>query len=329
MTESNSLTDTAKTPKSKPPYFNIALILIVLVVFLCVVLGFSYARMQNVAGDNSQLQTQFNTLQQQIAEVKSNAQHTVSAQESQANKLASLQKSFSELQVNNTKNKRHWLIEESRYLVNMASYTLSFEKNIPDSITLLKLAEVNLSQLQDASSVNAAQVVLQDIKSLQQIKTVDFTKTYADLMTINDEVDRMPVIGSQFVAAKKAPTEMTQAPATWQQSLKFNLEKIKELIVVRHDDDAIMPVVDKERRDYLYQYLHLVLAQTGWALLQQQSTVFQGSLSTALQWTQRYFIVSDTKTQTVVKALQALQKMSWPKENPSIDQSIKVVNALQ
>ncbi|MFN3235223.1 MAG: uroporphyrinogen-III C-methyltransferase [Gammaproteobacteria bacterium] len=305
MTEENS-----KNPERKHSTSRfIIFIFIVLLLLICVVgyLGVAVWQIKETTADAktlSKVQSAFSDLQN---DVQSNADTL---------------KKISET-VNDGKNQ--WLMLDARYLVNLASYSLYFEKNTQMAEKLLQLSDKNLKSMHNAAILPVRNAINGNLAELKKTEPVDLEETYFKLNQLDTEIDKLPLMGTKLEKPKKTKSEERKS-SNWKTHVKNSWEKIRSMIIVHENDSGVNPIVTQNERRYVYENLHLLVRQAQWALLRQQNKIYQESLTKAASWTQQYFIANSEKTVAFVELLSKLQEVNLDQEAPDLNATIALID---
>ncbi len=90
---------------------------------------------------------------------------------------------------------------------------------------------------------------------------------------------------------------------------------LKKLVVVRHNEEEVQPLLSPLHQALLRDSIRLDLQQAQWALLQNNPKVYNLSLTHALQNIKRNFAENEQSTQALIKQLQDLQEEQWVRRN--------------
>ena len=100
---------------------------------------------------------------------------------------------------------------------------------------------------------------------------------------------------------------------------------LKEVVVVRHIEQPVAPLLPPQQQVYLTQNIQLQLSCAQWALLHQQQQVYQQCLAQANGWIAQYFVQSAPATQSVLAALTELRKVDAKPALPDLSQTLEQI----
>ncbi|BBI65179.1 hypothetical protein HSBAA_64850 [Vreelandella sulfidaeris] len=149
---------------------------------------------------------------------------------------------------------------------------------------------------------------------------VDRTGLYLALNAQQERISELRL--SQEIEEHAVTSGIEEPPTgTFQRQLARFGEELKDLVVVRHHDEALEALITPEQESYLRQSLRLVLEQSQLALLNEEPELYEASIDQALQLLNDYYDTSREETQSVITRLQELQQAQVKPELPDISGS--------
>jgi uroporphyrin-3 C-methyltransferase len=312
----------AEKRRSFPHRLTYSLIVIIAIV-LCIVAVRYLFKLQEMTYQKQQMHSMF------IAANKK--YHAAQEANSQLDKrLQVLEKSLGTVEQSRTQAMEKWKAIEAEYLVSMANDALYFNRNVPMAVSLLKQANADLANRKSVLALNTRKVLNADLLALKKVKLVDSTEVYLQLNTIASAIHQLPLMGSQYQKDSKENSAVKTSVVLhdWHYYWNQSIEKIKHLVVVRHNEQAVIPVISQEQRDFYYQFVLSKLSQAEWAIQHNDDKVFHASLNAATKWIRRYFIVTNKHTESVLDTLTALNKKVLEQRLPKLDQSLAAMSKL-
>ncbi len=226
-------------------------------------------------------------------------------------------------------NKDKWLAAEVRYLVRLADINLQFRQNVPQALTLLKLADQDIRDVIDPSFEELRKALAADIVDLQSVAPVDRTGIYMRLLALNSKVDQLPLMNKPAVAAESAqPRASTEELSWWRKGLQKSMDSLHSLVIVRYNASGKLPLVPPDQQAYLYQNWHTVLLHAMTALMQGETDIYRSSLQQAMVWVKEYSMTDTPIAKTFIEELNQLQSIDIQPATPKISRSLQAVDAL-
>ena len=142
-------------------------------------------------------------------------------------------------------------------------------------------------------------------------------------LALNAQQERISTLRlSQEIEEQAVTSSIEQPPTgTFQRQLARFGEELKDLVVVRHHDEALEALITPEQESYLRQSLRLVLEQTQLALLNEEKALYDASIDKALQLLNDYYDTTREETQSVIARLEELKQAEVKPELPDISAS--------
>jgi len=206
-----------------------------------------------------------------------------------------------------------WRFAEAKYLVQLANYHLTFTRDVTAALALLQTAEQRIASLNDPVLQPLRQMMANNIAALQAVPKVDLAGLLTRITALQIQVNTLPAIG--LPSAQQQPVDVAEEQAVLNQSplrkaIHDSWVTLQKIVVIRHQDQQISPLLSPEQQAYLHQNLQLILQQAQWAALRGQEDIYQSSLQQARKWVERYFAKNLPATQAFLVALAELQKVN-------------------
>lgn len=215
---------------------------------------------------------------------------------------------------------REWLHAEAAYLLRLASQRLQLERDVEGAIALLETADERLSEADNPALLSVRRSIASEIAILEGVPQVDRSGIYLALNAQQERLAQLPL--SRELEEIPARSGMEEAPSGgWQQQLSRFGEELKDLVVIRHHDQALESLISPEQESYLRQSVRLVLEQAQLALLKEEQDLYEASLDKALTLIDGYYATEREEVQAVIDRLEALEKEAIRPELPDISGS--------
>jgi len=245
-----------------------------------------------------------------------------------------LTKSIQQVTAKQSTSRKDWLLAEVEYLLRLANQRVLMENTADGALTLLKSADKILQETDDVSIYEVRKALAEDIASLEAVPNVDVEGVFLKLSALNGQVKNLRLI--PLSEQHKLPELIEEvAPEvvneSWTKDLKAGwskaADKLGNLVVIRHRDEPIEPLLSPEQTYYLQQNLNLMLEQAQLALLQRKQASYDASLEKAHNWISTYFEQKDATTQSLLKGISDLQSIQVTTEMPDISGSLRALKS--
>ncbi len=229
-----------------------------------------------------------------------------------------------------------WKIAAAHYLVQLASYNVDIQHNPQLAVKLLEAAKQQLAGLVGADVVHAAQAITNDIAALNAVPKVNLADILQRFIALETQISEMKLAQIDTATTTTKPTakpEQTQTTTQaksaidWRSGLQSTWRTLEKLVIVRHHQQPINPLLSPQQQFYLAQNLHLLLQQAQWAALNQQQAIYKQTIEQAEVLIKRYYAYKEPAAASV---LQELTKLGDIDVNPSLPTltSLKVIDRL-
>lgn len=220
-----------------------------------------------------------------------------------------------------------WLQAEAEYLLRLANHRLQLEGDLAGAKTLLASADERLTKADNPALFVVRQAIANELAELNSIDTLDQSGIYFKLSALEGQIDQLPL---PMAPENRSAFRQTQLEENQEQSVWQTLwNEAKTLVVVRHRDEKITPLLPPEESLYLRHNLRLTLQQAQIALLKEEQTLFRTLLQQASVWVETHFDQSAARTQNVVSTLKALAEQNIRQQRPDISGSLNLLRDLQ
>jgi len=279
-------------------------------------------------------------LQQAKDEVKAFHQHLMQEMHSQKtatadtelklkplqDKLAAQDSAIASLSNQIPKDDHAWKTAEIIYLVRMANLQLNVQHDIPNALFLLRQAQNHLNTLHDPALDNFQAALMKNISSLQSLPAIDKDTLITQLNNLRDEVPNLSILVSPKPNTSIIEQTSHETHKKWWHRAWNNIKaSLKQLVVVRHQDDEIPPLMSPEQQIYLQENLQLLIMQAQWALLNHDASLYQSTLKQAKSWVEKYYVQNSADTQQFLKMLAQLQGQNISPKVPDLSQMLSLV----
>ncbi len=323
---------------------KLAILALLLALIALLIIGYGYTLIQKihiqqreqVSGLQQQLSSSDNNnrqLQQQNGQILGELQQIRSAATQQKSNVDELQARLSKAMQQVSKlgidSRKDWLLAEVEYLLRLANQRVLMERNASGALSLLQSADQILKETDDVSIYPVRKALAQDIVGLEAVPIVDTEGIFLKLSAINSQVDNLrmlPVTDKHQLPdmlQQINPESMSQLNASWASAM----EKLGSLVIIRHRDEAVTPLLSPEQHYFLTQNLHLMLEQTQQSLLQGKQDAYSAGLKKSQQWIDTYFEASDATTQALLRSLNELSGVKISPVLPDISGSLRELKA--
>lgn len=221
---------------------------------------------------------------------------------------------------------RDWLHAEAAYLLRLANQRLQLEGDVDGAAALLRTADARLADADNPALTAVRREIANELAELDGVPRVDRTGLYLALNAQQERVAGLRL--SQEVEERAVTSGIEQPPTgTFQRQLARFGEELKDLVMIRHHDEAMETLVTPEQESYLRQSLRLIIEQAQLALLKEEQPLYEASIDKALELLNGYYDVEREATQSVIARLQELKQAEIEPELPDISASQQAMSS--
>ena len=228
-----------------------------------------------------QLQTTLSTLANQQQQLSNDLNSTNQLLQT---KQALLQKQLNALTKQVESNLSHeatqnqpWLVKKARYYLELAEINSHWSNNQETSIMLLQEADALLQKIPDERLYEVRQTIAHEIAELKSIPPVDIAGIMAKL-------DKAQATAAQLVfkPLMRSPSLQTTTDS-WHEHWQTSLNLLEKLVIVRHLKPGEAPILTPIYQTVLRERISMDLQEAQWAVLQNNSKVYQQSLKQVIK----------------------------------------------
>ncbi len=277
-----------------------------------------------------QAATDIQIVQQELIHLKKQtAQDLINAEQQSKQQLANMNESLQSALHEHLYQANDWLLLKARYYLELASINGAWNDDPATSLALLKNADALLATLHQDNLTDVRRAIAQEETAWTQITPIDMTGLLVKLAAIQTTLDTLkpetPLASSQF---KQQNPVISKQPSTWREHLQHSLQQLKNLVIIRHQDDLMTPLLTPAYVMVLRESIRLNLQETHWAMLEKNQTVYQLSITQAIENIKRIFGEKNQNTMALIDELSSLQAMKLTQEKPQTSQALTLLNKI-
>ncbi|MBX2809841.1 MAG: uroporphyrinogen-III C-methyltransferase [Cellvibrionaceae bacterium] len=233
-----------------------------------------------------------------------------------------------------------WLLAEARYLLRLANQRLLVDRSSEGALGLLATADNILSGIDNTEILTIRQAIAQESIALKLANTFDREGTYLTLVSLKQQIQSLPLV--PFIAAadnsKKAvdSDDHSLAPppeqSAWQglvtrinNSVDSAFATLGTFMKIRHHDQAPALLISEQQQLSIMNGLSLMFEQAQFALLHEETDIYQHSLQRILDDWQLYY-AHYNDYETLHAELRRLQDLNIVHTLPTINRSLSLLS---
>ncbi len=236
-----------------------------------------------------------------------------------------LEDSITVLQRQLGKTRGDWLLADAEYLLSVANQRLHLVGDVATTREALEAADQRLKESGDASVFKVREQIAKEIALLNNVVVPDIVGIYANIQHLQDAVEGLSVF------LPHAGKEPDKAPAASQDLSKQGHEILDQVakqlegyVVLRHTEQPVNAILTPEEAHFIKQQLKVRLEMIEIALVQQNDTLFTGSIADAKGWLKKNFSENQQTGQFIVE-LDKLSSVQLKSQYPDISASLSLL----
>ncbi|HED16918.1 MAG TPA: hypothetical protein ENI64_08935 [Gammaproteobacteria bacterium] len=184
------------------------------------------------------------------------------------------------------------LLHQALMLVRMAQAQLQVRHNVADAVRALQWAQQRMQAHNDSRITAVRSQLERDIQQLENLPQHNQLALAQQLASRIDTVDQLPLRIAVVQSLQSAATNDPQpAPeyTGWRSAIKVIWQELKQLVVIRHREQPIQPIMTVERKQILHDVLRLRLEALQVQLMRDALAAQNVARARALSWLRKWF----------------------------------------
>lgn len=312
--------------------------LLILVILALLAAGYaaytSWMLRQGVLNQEKSIQKELSTITAQHDELT----HQINAEANQSNSFEDQVKQLNQqvqlLLQKQTEQGNDWVLLKARYYLELAQIN-SYWSDTPDVISaLLSQAETLLSNLHDQRVMEVRKLLTEENARVRSMSKVDVMGLLSQLQAAQEASRHLQTAiipeglqNSQQVMNGQEEVE-NQTLKTWKGRFEHSLNLLKKLVIVRHVDEEVKPLITPAYTALLRENIGLILQETQFAVIQSNEPLYHFTLKQANEKITQWFDSQDPKTQSLLTQLKDLEKITLSSKKIEIGQALTLLNQI-
>lgn len=178
---------------------------------------------------------------------------------------------------------------EVSYLVTIANMALVVNQDPTAALNALKQAQTILGASNDARLMGLSAAIQSDREALRKAAPIDTSQLFSTLSSAIDKIQVLSNVPAKPVFPTAETPVTSTAPTVWYQKYWEYVARLKNLVIIRHNNENHVPLVSAEIEMGIKQNIttQLIIAQT--ALLNKNAAMYKMALQNAQSWLGQYF----------------------------------------
>ncbi len=220
-----------------------------------------------------------------------------------------------------------WLLSEVEFLLKLADNRIAMKQDVKGAVALMKSAEELIKKMpvEDEGLLTVRVTIAKEIAALEAYRTLDVPGTFAELVTLGETIEKLPLLPVKKTGAEAATTAIVDAGKPSKGEPKF-LSEVDEsqaayVTIRKHDDSELDALLSPDQRLNLRDGIRLALQEAQTGLLQGDQKRYDDNLAKVRQWVGSSFAADNIRVQISTQKLDELAKVSVSNDIPNIVES--------
>ena len=322
----------AKSPKATNLQSTLALLIAAIALILALYALYSN---QQLGRNNNQQNQDLNALMAELKAQQLEAKESLTTMKERISqtetawqgRIQELSKNLQNAMQQHLYQKQDWLVLKARYYLELAQINAHWSDDQQATIALLQQADTLLQNISDQRLFKVRQAIAKEIVQLQNLPKIDMPGLLSQLDAIQTVINNLPMRQALNDATSNNETKAgdnTLSP--WREKLNNSMNTLEKLVVIRHNDTDIQPLLSPLHQSLSRDLIRLNLQEAQWAILQSNPAVYQLALNQALTTIKRTFDEHAEATQALIKQLEALKQEKLIATKPVLENSLPLLN---
>lgn len=215
------------------------------------------------------------------------------------------------------------------YLIRLANFNLVLVKRPDIALHMLEQADFLLNQSFEPSFVPLRKLLNKHIIALKAANTYSLETVLLQLQALDDAIDKLPI--AAISANSKGPQHIltnTKHATTWRAHVKQAWHEVGKLVIIRHHNQAIEPLLSPEQNAALVQTIHVLINQAQWAAMMRNDELFQHDILQLRRLIKRAYDEKLNDVQVVLSQLSDFSNTNVDPDLPDLSATFSLADKL-
>lgn len=191
-------------------------------------------------------------------------------------------------------------------LINLANLHFSTGGNAQTALSMLQEAQKLVASSSDASNMQNA--IQQDIDALKRYQQQAIGPLLGKLNQLSDLINQLPLLQSDEQLTTTEPGAKKDKLPFWKEGWQNSLSTIKSLVIIRHREVSIHPLITIQQQTLLKLYLQSLIGQASWSLLHHDPVLYKTTMSQFMVTLDQYYLQTNPDKKKIDALMNDLMK---------------------
>ncbi len=212
-------------------------------------------------------------------------------------------------------------LSEITYLLHLADLHLRIGHDTASSLQLLQTARNRAKALNDPALIPLQRAINLDIEKLKKAPQVNVAMILSQLTHISETIKKISLLPTKIQPDIDASQKEDISQEPWYERV---LHSLKDLVVIRHIQEPIKPLLSEQQEAALKNNIELKLSQAEWAVLHKNPKLYQHSLQQVEKWLKAYYR-DKPQVNPLLAQIKSLSAINISPKLPTISDSLNTL----
>lgn len=278
------------------------------------------ARLNDLSKQQSSIENSINSTGQNLKDTEKEIQ----------DQLKGLHQQFKLTMEQQAYESQDWMLMKARYYLELAQINAHWSDNNKTTLALLQQADMILANISTQNVFDIRQAIAKEILLVKASSQLDIAGLLSQLDAMGQTINNLPMLS--LPSAKATSTETQASPKTnakaWKERLQDSVNMLEKLVVIRHHDENIKPLLSPIYIAVVRENIRLNLQEAQWAILKRNNDIFQLAIKDAVNNIKRNFDSQSSETQALLSQLNELKELNLNQPRPDLAIALPLLNQL-
>lgn len=243
-------------------------------------------------------------------------------------KITSLQKQLQSAMTQQMYQNQDWLLLKARYTLELAELNNFWSTDYKSTIALLQNADDLLKQNNEPKVLAIRQAIAKEIGLINATPKLDITGLISQLDALQLSISKLQMSMPNEKSSAQEQKNDEQESSSWRNRMHDSAQLFGKLVVIRRNNEQIKPLMSPLYESILKESISLRLQEAQWAVLNNNSEVYQAALNQSVAQLKLHFADNKQSMTDLLEQLQSLQEIKLVASKPAIGEALTLLNQL-
>ncbi len=235
------------------------------------------------------------------------------------------------LQVVNSRigsNGSDWMLSEAEYLLTLANYRLTLERDPATALLALEAADERLRMTGNPEWDEMRELLQVEISQLQEVESADRDALVQRIVKLSSQVGLLNIRGrdNKSMHIAKSPNSTAKPEnRTMETLVRDGWEGFKSIMVIKRHNQPVEMSLPPQQQLFILENIRLQLAAAQLSLLYDNQSLYDSSLESVAQWLAAHFDQEDAQNSAFLAEINQLRGIQIARTLPDMTSTLEVM----